>query len=257
MQQEIKIVFIGAGNLATNLAVALTEKGFYIYQIYSRTIESAKMLADKIGSNFTNIINDIDNDADLYIFSVKDSVLEDLIAQIAPNKGIWIHTAGSISVDIFKKYNSRHGVVYPFQTFSKNRKVELKDVPFFIEADSDNTYRFLNNIFSTISDKVLELSSEKRKYIHLTGVFACNFVNHMYHISSDILKAEGIPFDVLLPLINETASKIHSLSPEAAQTGPAIRFDKNIMDKHLALMTNRNHQNIYKLISQNIYKNNN
>jgi len=256
MPQAMKIIFIGAGNLATNLATGLTEKGFTISQVYSRTMESAQSLAGKIGCSATNNVDCIDNDADLYIFSVKDSALEDLLKQIPSNKGIWIHTAGSVPMKIFEKYNSRFGVVYPFQTFSKDRRVDFKCIPTFIEASSPECYEVLQSVFSVISDKVSELSSEKRRYVHLTGVFACNFVNHMYRISGDILKAEGIPFETLLPLIDETASKVYSLSPCDAQTGPAIRFDENIINNHLSLITDPEKKEIYRLISEDIHREN-
>lgn len=256
MQQAIKIVFIGAGNLATNLATALSDKSFKVDQIYSRTLDSAQALAEKTNSKATNSIAEIDSSADLYIFSVKDSALEDLLNQIPQNNGIWVHTAGSIPMSIFEKYNSKYGVIYPFQTFSKNRAVNFSEIPFFIEANSKSSLKVLMDIFSAISDNISELSSDKRKYIHLTGVFACNFVNHMYRISNDILNIEGIPFETLLPLINETASKVHLLSPKDAQTGPAIRFDKNVIEKHLALIDDPSLREIYKLISKDIHDKN-
>jgi len=253
----MKIVFIGAGNLATRLAIELSKHGYNILQVYSRTIESAETLAQKTGSKATNSLNEIDNSADLYIFSVKDSVLSELLDQIPPNNGIWVHTAGSLSINIFKNHNKRYGVVYPFQTFSKTREVNFKQIPFFLEADSPKTLNELKLIFSKISFKQTELSSEKRKYLHLTGVFACNFVNHMYKISSDILEKEGIPFDSILPLIDETASKVHLISPKEAQTGPAIRFDENVINKHLELIDNERIKDIYMLISKDIHETNN
>lgn len=250
----MKIVFIGAGNLATNLALELIKHSYIISQVYSRTIESAQILAQLIDSKATNNTSKIENDADLYIFSIKDSALEDLLQDIPSNNGIWVHTSGSIPMGIFEKYNKNFGVIYPFQTFSKQRRVEFSNIPVFIEANTEENYNKLYNIFSHISGKVSQLSSDKRKYIHLTGVFACNFVNHLYHISSDILKKENIPFDIVLPLIDETASKVHDMSPKDAQTGPAIRYDKNIIDKHLSLIEDSRTKEIYRLMSEDIHK---
>lgn len=252
----MNIVFIGAGKLATSLALALYQQSHQILQVYSRTLESATKLASKIQSKATNDLSKIMN-ADLYIFSVKDSALSDILAKIPSNNGFWIHTAGSLSIDIFKEYTSRYGVLYPLQTFSENRTVTFSEVPIFVEANTPDNENILIEISKGISNKVYKLSSKKRKYLHLTGVFACNFVNQMYAISEDILKQQDIPFEVLLPLIDETAAKVHSLAPKDAQTGPAIRFDENIINKHISLIENPKLKEIYQLISEYIHETNN
>lgn len=250
----MKVVFIGAGNLATNLALEIKKHSLDIVQVYSRTITSAQTLATELQCDYTNRITEVTKDADLYIFSVKDSALEPLLKQMPENDGIWVHTAGSLPLNVFEKYTSRYGVVYPFQTFSKHRKVDFSKIPIFIEANTEETYALLKETFALISDTIKPLDSDKRKYVHLTGVFACNFVNHLYRISSEILKDQDIPFDMLLPLIDETAAKIHSLSPQKAQTGPAIRFDENVIDKHLSLIENPQWKEIYKLLSKDIHE---
>lgn len=252
----MKVVFIGAGRLATHLAIELSKLSFNILQVYSRTDLSAIELAQKVNAKVTTNIKEIESNADIYIFSVKDSALTELFAQIPSNNGLWIHTAGSIPINIFEKYNDRYGVLYPFQTFSKDRYLDFKTIPIFIEANNKKDLSILTTIANQISNKVYPLSSEKRQYIHLTGVFACNFVNHMYSISQDILKKEGIPFDITLPLIDETAAKVHSLSPKEAQTGPAIRYDENVINKHIQLIEDADLKEIYALISKNIYKTN-
>lgn len=250
----MKIVFIGAGNVATNLATQLYNQSCNIAQIYSRTIESAENLAKKVNASYTNDINLVITNADLYIFSVKDSILEDLLSRLPANKGIWIHTAGSISINIFEKYSLRYGVIYPFQTFSKNIKADWKNIPVFIEASDNDTLKEIRDIACSLSDNVRELSSENRKYIHLTGVFACNFTNYMYTLSAEILKKIGLEFDITLPLIDETCNKVHILSPFEAQTGPAIRFDENVITKHLQLIDDEKTREIYRLISEGIYE---
>ena len=249
----MKVVFIGAGNVATHLATELYKKSFDIIQVYSRTLESASTLAKLVHAVPVTEISAIINDADLYIFSVKDSVLEELISQISGNNGLWIHTAGSMPLEIFSKYTSRYGVLYPFQTFSKNRDMRWSDVPVFIEASDSQTQIQLNRVAKQLSDKVLELSSDKRKYLHLTGVFACNFTNHMYALSEQILKRIDLPFNIALPLIDETAAKVHTLSPKEAQTGPAVRYDENVINKQLSLIDSEEVKEIYKLISEDIY----
>lgn len=250
----MNIIFIGAGRLATHLAIELSKHSFNILQIYSRTDDSAIELAKKINTKATSNIKEVRTDADIYIFSVKDSALPQLLSEMPSNKGLWIHTAGSIPLDIFKEYNNRYGVLYPFQTFSKERDLDFSLIPLFLEANNEEDLKVLFSIAKRISNKVYSLSSQKRQYIHLTGVFACNFVNHMYAISHCILEKEGIPFDSVLPLIDETAAKIHSLSPKDAQTGPAIRYDENIIEKHLELINDPDLKKIYSLISKNIHK---
>jgi predicted short-subunit dehydrogenase-like oxidoreductase (DUF2520 family) len=252
----MKIVFIGAGNLATSLARELYSKGHLILQVYSRTEESAKALSESVKSNPITNITRIRTDADLYIFSVKDAVLEQLLAQMPRTSGLWVHTAGSIPLSVFGNYHSHYGVLYPFQTFSKEREVDFWEIPVFIEANSDNNLELLRNCVKTFSRKAIPLSSEKRKYIHLCGVFACNFVNHLYALAEDILASQDIPFEVLLPLIDETARKVHELSPKEAQTGPAIRYDENVMNKHLALLTDGSQKLLYELLTENIHETN-
>jgi predicted short-subunit dehydrogenase-like oxidoreductase (DUF2520 family) len=250
----MRIVFIGAGNLAVNLALELKRRSFCIVQVFSRTMASATALATQVECSATNDTGEILSDADLYIFSVKDDALPSLLNRIPANEGLWVHTAGSVPMSIFDGCNANCGVAYPFQTFSKDRKVEFKTVPFFIEASTPENLEKIKSVFSKLSDVLIELPSEKRKYLHLTGVFACNFVNHLYVVAKKILEKENLPFDILLPLIDETAAKVHELPPEAAQTGPALRFDKNIIHRHLSMLDNPRLKEIYRLISENIYE---
>ncbi|MDH6353910.1 putative short-subunit dehydrogenase-like oxidoreductase (DUF2520 family) [Dysgonomonas sp. PH5-45] len=252
----MKIVLIGAGNLATQLASALTAASHQIVQIYSRTKESAQALAEKTNTSFTTDIKQITSDADIYIFSVTDSVVVNLIEQMPFNNGLWLHTAGSLPMNVFEGYCANFGVIYPFQTFSKKRNVGFRNIPFLTEANNELSMEKINDLLAKVSGSIRPLSSDKRKYMHLTGVFACNFVNHLYHISENILNKEDIPFDIILPLIEETANKVKTLSPQEAQTGPAIRMDRNIIDKHLSLLDDKNHREIYRLLSEDIFKKN-
>lgn len=252
----MRIVFIGAGNLATNLVLHFSNTEHKVEQIYSRTKKSAKELGDKAGIPFTTSLSEIIDDADLYIFSIKDSAIESVLSQMptSSRKGLWVHTSGSVDMKIFDQHLPNYGVLYPFQTFSKDRIVELKDVPLFLEGSTAEVVEILKEVASSISSNIIELSSEKRRYIHLTGVFACNFANHLYHISKNILEENNLSFDLLLPLIEETTNKIKVLSPEKAQTGPAVRYDLNIINKHLDLIEDERIKEIYKLLSENIHR---
>jgi Uncharacterized conserved protein len=253
----MKVVSMGAGNVATHLISELYKNSFDIVQVYSRTDRSAGILAEKVNAMPVTDLRAIVKDADLYIFSLKDSALEGVAAQLMGCSGLWLHTAGSVPMDIFSNYALHYGVFYPFQTFSKDRNVSWKEIPVFLEASDTKSLDTIRNIANRLSSKVFNLSSEDRKYLHLTGVFACNFTNHMYTLSEQFLKKINLPFDVSFPLIDETASKVHSLSPEDAQTGPAVRFDENIIHKHLSLIEDEDLKEIYKLISENIHKSSN
>ena len=250
----MKIVFIGAGNLATRLSLAMQRVGMQIRQVYSHTESSARQLATRLGCPWTNDLSALQEDGDLYVFSLKDTVLSDVISKVKPNNGIWVHTAGSMSMSVFEGYAQRFGVLYPLQTFSKGRNVNFDVIPIFLEANTDKNADYLKNIASALSENVRFMSSEKRRSLHLAAVFACNFTNHIYTLSYKLLENESIPADVLLPLIDETVSKIHSMPPAAAQTGPAIRYDENVINKHLAMLDDPDMQAIYRLLSQSIHK---
>lgn len=250
----MKIVFVGAGNLATRLSLAMQRVGMQIGQVYSHTPESARQLAGKLGCTWTTDLSALQADADMYVFSLKDTVLAEVIAQVKPNNGLWIHTAGSMPMNIFEGYAGRYGVLYPLQTFSKGREVRFDVIPFFLESNTKKDADYLKNIASALSENVRFMSSEKRRSLHLAAVFACNFTNHIYALSYKLLEKEEIPADVLLPLIDETAAKIHAMSPAAAQTGPAIRYDENVINKHLAMLNDSDMRAVYQLLSQSIYK---
>ena len=250
----MKIVFIGAGNLATRLSLAMQRVGMQIGQVYSHTEASARQLATRLGCPWTNDLSALQEDGDLYVFSLKDTVLSDVISKVKPNNGMWVHTAGSMSMSVFEGYAQRFGVLYPLQTFSKGRNVNFDVIPIFLEANTDKNADYLKNIASALSENVRFMSSEKRRSLHLAAVLPCNFTNHIYTLSYKLLENESIPADVLLPLIDETVSKIHSMPPAAAQTGPAIRYDENVINKHLAMLDDPDMQAIYRLLSQSIHK---
>lgn len=255
--EDTSVVFIGAGNLATNLAKALYRKGFRIEQIYSRTEESASTLASEVEAGFTTDLQEISEEAKLYIVSLKDAAFVELLPQITAGKreSLLVHTAGSIPMNIWEGYAERYGVFYPMQTFSKQREVDFDEIPFFIEAKSPEDVELLKAVAGTLSEKVYEATSEQRKSLHLAAVFTCNFTNHMYALAAELLKKYHLPFEVMLPLIDETARKVHELAPHDAQTGPAVRYDENVINNHLAMLEETSDlQEIYKLISKSIHE---
>lgn len=252
--QLLNVVFIGSGNVATHLAKAFHVAGHRVLQVYSRSIRNAELLGNSFSAAFTDNLKEINCSADLYVFATKDDALPQIIEQMPETSGIWVHTSGSISIDVLACRGKNYGVFYPLQTFSKGRELNFAGIPIFVEGDNPKVVRFLQGIGQSISSKVGILSSEKREYLHLAAVFACNFTNHMYVLASEILEREGITFDVLHSLISETASKATIMSPTDAQTGPAVRFDKAVMQNHLQLLSDENQRKIYTLLSENIHK---
>lgn len=234
----MKIAIIGAGNLATHLGRALLENGHDILQVYSRTMQSALALAQQVGGTPINNIDYLTYQADVYIVSISDAALPELIPNICRGREehVFLHTAGSIPMDVFKGITLHYGVLYPLQTFSKDREIDFREVPCFVEGNDASTLRVITSLAESVSKYVEPMNSEDRKYLHLSAVWACNFVNHCYDVASEMLEKRHIPFNVLLPLIDETAQKVHDLSPKQAQTGPAKRYDQNVIRAQAQLM---------------------
>lgn len=252
----MKIVLIGAGNLATHLGKALHAAGHDMVQVFSRTMQSAETLASLLDAEPLTDIAQVRDDADVYIFSVKDSALEQLISQLCGGeKKVFLHTAGSMPMSVFRGKALHYGVLYPMQTFSKQREVDFSIIPCFIEANDEFALKQIEGLAGQISHRVYQLSSEDRKYLHLSAVFACNFANHCYAASQELLQQHGIPFDVMLPLIDETAAKVHGMTPKEAQTGPAVRYDENVIGKQIRLLENQPYfQKIYDCMSKSIHE---
>jgi predicted short-subunit dehydrogenase-like oxidoreductase (DUF2520 family) len=252
---SLNFCFIGAGNLATQLSKAFQNRGFKINQVYSRTKKSAQLLADALCSSYTTSIDSIDKNADIYFVALKDSAVEAVLSQTDFENKLIVHCSGSLPLSALEKYSGNIGVFYPLQTFSKDRDVDFKEIPIFIEANSIENEKLLLQIANEISGPVSILNSEKRKLLHISAVFACNFVNHFYTIAAKISKSKGIPFEVLQPLILETARKVQEMEPEKAQTGPALRFDENILNAHLSELSKfGEYQQLYKSISKSIFE---
>jgi len=252
----MKVVIIGSGNVATHFALALQAKGITICQIYSRTTTNAEILAKKIDVPYTSEISDIYRNADVYIYALKDSSFLKLLKKFdLPNTALHIHTSGSISMKDFFGYTEKYGVLYPLQTFSKNKVVDFSQIPICVEAIDLDVEKQILDMANLLSPKVYIINSEKRKKLHLAAVFACNFSNYMYDIAFDIVMSAGIDFEILKPLIAETADKINTMTPREAQTGPAVRYDENTINKHLSLLNRKkNLREIYRILSKNIHK---
>jgi len=241
----IKIVIIGSGNVASHLISAFEKSTeIEIVQLFSRSKFSLKNIP---------VVHDLNilAAADLYIIAVSDDAIGHISEQFPFENRLVVHTSGSVALENLSSKN-RKGVFYPLQTFTKNKAVDFKNIPICIESEWESDLNLLQKVANSISDKVFEISSEQRKSLHVSAVFVNNFVNHLYKIGSDICKEQNVPFEILQPLIRETADKILTLSPNEAQTGPAKRNDIQTINKHLEFLSDNNQKKIYKLLTQSI-----
>lgn len=256
--KEIKnISFIGSGNVASHLAIALFRNNFSIKQVFSKSFKNANSLAKKVNAQPIESLSQLSNNAELYIIAVPDDAIENIVNQFPFKDKLVVHTSGSVNLDSFSKKQFQHfGILYPLQTFSKKIAVDFKHIPFCLEANTSANLKVIEKITKQLSDKVYHVNSEQRKLLHLAAVFACNFSNNMYQIAFDICQQNQLNFDILKPLIVETANKIVNQTPLEAQTGPAKRNDVKTIEKHLALLDNqKKYQEIYRLVTENILSN--
>ncbi len=256
MDRIEKIVLLGAGNVATHLGAALQKNGRRILQVYSRTAESANTLAGKLEADFTTDLGYIYPGADLYVFSLADKAMEEVLKEFPLKNVFAVHTSGSLPIEILQKAGLQAGVFYPLQTFSKNIQPDFSRIPLCIEALNKDHEQALFQMASDISNDVRYINSQQREIIHIAAVFACNFTNHLFSIAEEILGKKDISFDIMYPLIQETLRKAMQQKPSLVQTGPAIREDEDIMQKHLKqLSTLPDYEKIYNFISQSIIRN--
>lgn len=249
------VVFIGAGNLATSVATNLYEAGIAINQVIATTLNSAKTLAGRVGATYSDRIEQLMPNAAMYIIAVPDSKIESVLKSLCPLKQMVVHTSGSTPISVFDENKFPvHGILYPFQTFTKSRIVSLQNVPICIEANNTSSLSQLSNFAQQLSCRVLQMDSEQRKWLHLTGVFGCNFINHILTITHSIASSNGIDFEILKPLVEETIQKAFDGNPADMQTGPAIRGDFNTMNKHQQMLMELDPalQKIYNVLSLEI-----
>ncbi|RXR28508.1 DUF2520 domain-containing protein [Flavobacterium piscinae] len=245
----ISIVLIGSGNVAQHLITAFLQSDeIELVQVFSRQKESILQLisSDKIVSNYDEI-----KVADIYIIAVSDNAIATVSSKLPFENRLVVHTSGSMPMEILDAKN-RRGVLYPLQTFTKNKTVDFKEIPICLEAEKEDDFKIIQTVSESVSTVVQFISSEQRKALHVAAVFVCNFVNHLFKIGNDICKENQLSFDLLKPLIQETAQKIIQLTPENAQTGPAKRNDTATINSHLNFLTDENQKDIYKLITKSI-----
>jgi len=248
-----KVIIIGSGNVAQHLIAAFQNSQnlgieIELVQVFSRQTVSVSHLLD-----LNQVTNELDAlaEADLYIIAVSDDAIAAISSQLPFKNRLVVHTSGSVSLNALDD-NNRKGVFYPLQTFTKNKAVDFRTIPICLESENATDFQLLDKVAKSISDKIFAINSQQRKSLHVAAVFVNNFTNHLYQIGHEICQEHQVPFEILTPLITETAQKIMLLSPFEAQTGPAKREDTATIEFHEAFLTNENHLKIYKTLTQSI-----
>lgn len=248
----ITITIIGSGNVAQHLIQAITKAvGLDLIQVFARN----KVSVSHLISN-DKIISEIDafKTADLYIIAVTDTAIREVSSHFPFQGKLVAHTSGSIAIEDLSNTNKK-AVFYPLQTFSKNKTIDFKEVPICIEATNDEDFAVIKEVAQLISNSVYEINSAQRKALHVAAVFVNNFTNHLYQLGNEICKKNQVSFEILKPLIEETANKIKTLSPKQSQTGPAKRGDTQTINAHLNFLSDDNQKEIYRLLTKSILDN--
>ncbi|PTM11057.1 MAG: DUF2520 domain-containing protein [Bacteroidetes bacterium] len=245
----ITVTLIGAGNVAQHLyrAFSASEK-VHMCQWFNRHIDHIKKYKNEV-----DITDDISKlkDADIYIIAVSDDAVVNVSKQLPFSNKLVLHTSGSVNMHHIDKKNHR-GVFYPLQTFTKGAVLNFEDVPICIEVERKSDYSIVKKLATAAGSKNYRINSDQRAVLHLAAVFVNNFTNQLYRVAHEITESEGVEFDILKPLITETAKKVQTLSPYLAQTGPAKRNDKKTIQKHLETLDKDIHKDIYKLLTKAI-----
>jgi predicted short-subunit dehydrogenase-like oxidoreductase (DUF2520 family) len=257
-KNALRLIFIGSGQVATHLSIALEAAGHHVLAVYSRQLMHAASLTRQLNQAIpTDSLNLEDLPAvDLYIVSLTDAAVAAVMQEIKlPAGSCVVHTSGSLPMAVLEREDLqlKTGVMYPIQTFSRNLPVNFADTPFALEAPDPALATLLEYLIASLGSKAIFMASPERKLLHLAAVFACNFTNHLLGIGHEILTQHNLPPALLHPLINNTVQKALKNNPFAVQTGPAIRHDENILQAHIQLLAEEPaYQQIYQLLSQSI-----
>lgn len=249
------IVLIGAGNVGYHLGKQLKSSGLNIVQIFSRKEDKAKRLSEAIKVPYVTDFKEIITDADFYILAVNDGAIATVAAQLKVESGLVVHTSGATPSTILQPYFHRFGIFYPLQTFSITKAVDFESIPICVFANSASDEDFLYHIGQQMSQKVYRIDDHQRAILHVAAVFVNNFSNYLFQIGYHILEKENLSFDLLRPLIQETASKVQTHPPTEMQTGPAIRGDQATIERHLQYLESfPAYQELYKILTESIQK---
>lgn len=252
----MKISFIGSGNVATQLALALYKKDIFISQIISTSLENARALAQKVNAQATTDITQFDaKNTDILLIAATDDNILNIATKLTPQTNVIVaHTSGSVEMNVLI-HHENHGVFYPFISMQKSIPARFFDAPFLIEANEEATANTLKKLAHLLSNYVLEADSQQRQNLHLAAVFANNFVNNQLAIAETILAKNHLPFSLLRPLLADYFGKLENHLPHELQTGPAVRHDSTIIEKHVHLLRDfPEYQTIYRLLTEDIQR---
>ncbi len=252
----MNIVLLGSGNVATHLGLAFSDAGHSILQVWSRDIGNATLLADRIGARAIDQLDELTNEADMYIISVLDDAIPSLVGQLKHLSATIVHTSGSTNMQVLAGFPN-YGVLYPLQTFSKLAAIDLSKTPFLLEASNAEALSKLKILASSVSTDIQYCTSEQRIKLHIAAVFSCNFSNYLYTIAQELLSDNNLDFSLIRPLILQTAEKVMDNLPSEVQTGPAVRRDQLTLDRHREqLVDHPEWLRIYNLLSEDIISRN-
>ena len=252
----MRITLIGAGRVATHLALALKTQ-HQIVQVLSRNLDHAQYLAHQVNAQTIDQVTQLNPQTDVVIIAVSDQAIAEVSESIAPylTENLVVHTSGSTNISVLGQSHQRAGVFYPLQTFSLEREIAWQETPLFIEATLYKDIDLLIELANSLSNRVYHYSSKQRQTLHLAAVFACNFTNYCYDMAKQIVDTQHVDFSLLYPLILETANKALSNDPKQMQTGPAMRGDLNILNMHEHMLNEEQRDDlkqVYTLLSQQI-----
>jgi predicted short-subunit dehydrogenase-like oxidoreductase (DUF2520 family) len=253
----MRITLIGSGNVATHLGAAFRNAGHHMVQVYSPNMQNAALLAYHIGAEAIDDLSLINPATDIFVIAISDDAIGGVAGQLTEYNKLIVHTSGAVGLDTLLNFTTKAGVFYPLQTFSKTKEVDFIAVPLCLEAADAGIYDTLEALAAG-SHHIYKVDSEQRKVLHLAAVFACNFPNYLYSIAQQLLAENGMQFNLLRPLILETALKVQIALPGEVQTGPAVRRDAQTMTEHIRQLTGEPEmEQLYRLLSQGIIKNHN
>lgn len=252
---EIRSVsIIGTGNVAHWFVYAFQKVGIKIHQIYGRDLTKCQKLAETCGAEAIHDLSKLKKISDLYLFSIKDDSYEEVVSQIPIELPLAALTSGTVSARVLAPMAPRFGTIYPCQTLNSGMDFSTVEVPLCVEGGDGDTEALLLQLATQLSEKTLILHEEERRQLHLAAVFACNFTNALYGVAFDLLKNAKIEPHVLLPLLQNSLKKLNTMTPEEAQTGPAVRNDKNVINKHLDMLQDPQYREIYVILTQEIHR---
>lgn len=253
----MQVVIVGAGSVAESLTAALVRVGLPPIAIYNRSREKAERIASiySPASDIIDSLEELPRNADLYIFTLSDPAIAEVAAKMPTTSGVWVHTAAAVSLEVLTHHHKESAVWYPFNTFSPGLEVNLAGTYFFIEGNTEESTRLAEQLTERVKGNAMHCGLEERRLLHVGGVFSCNFVNHLFTLTQELLAKGEIPFQIMRPLIQETFRKAQLMSPKQAQTGPAKRHNKETIQAHEATLSSKAPEllPLYQLLTQSIW----